>query len=119
MVLGMAQGPALPTYQTAARVLEHDKGSGWKLAGYTLARTLMIAPPMMLIGVEPKKAFIGATLASGLMSVFVLLRMYDARATNLHGLRCPPGMKGSGCLSQRALSGTKRAATSRRPTRRR
>lgn len=82
----MAQRPSLPTYQTAANVLEKDKGSGLKLVGYTLLRTLLIAPPMMAIGVDWKRAWLGAGLASGLMSVFVLLRIFDARATNLAGL---------------------------------
>jgi hypothetical protein len=85
----MAQRPSLPTYQTAANVLEKDKGSGLKLVGYTLLRTLLIAPPMMALGVDWRKAWLGAGLASGLMSVFVLLRIFDARATNLAGLQRP------------------------------
>lgn len=107
----MANGPTLPSYQTAARVLEGDKGSGWRLAGWTLARTLLIAPPMMLMGVDAKRAFLGAGLASGLMSVFVLLRIFDARATGLAGLKGAP----------RHLSTSKRAlcsGSSRRPKRR-
>lgn len=82
-------GPALPTYETAAKVLEADKGAGLKLAGYTVLRTIMIAPAMMVVGVPMKKAWLGAGLASGLMSIFVLLRIFDARATNLEGLRRP------------------------------
>lgn len=90
MSLGSALAkPALPTYQTAAKVLEDDKGSGWKLAGYTVLRTVMIAPPMMLMGVDWKRAWGGALFASGLMSTFVLLRLYDARKTNLEGLKKP------------------------------
>ena len=77
----------MPTYRTAARVLEADKGAGLRLAGWTLARTIMIAPPFMLFGVPAKQAFLGAAVASSLMSVFVLLRIFDARATGLAGFK--------------------------------
>jgi hypothetical protein len=106
----MANSPTLPTYKTAARVLEGDKGSGWRLAGWTLARTILIAPPMMLMGIDAKRAFIGAGLASGLMSVFVLLRIFDARATGLAGLKGRPHLSSS----KRALC----AGSARRPRRR-
>jgi hypothetical protein len=78
---------ALPTYSTAAKVLERDKGSGIRLAGWTVARTLLIAPPMMIVGVPAKQAFFGAAIASGLISIFTLLRILDARQTGLAGLR--------------------------------
>lgn len=78
---------SLPTYRTAARVLEGDKGSGTRLAGWTVARTLLIAPPMMVFGVPAKQAFLGAGLASGLISVFTLLRIFDARSTGLAGIK--------------------------------
>ena len=70
--------PALPTYQTVAAVLEAKNGSGVRLAGWTVARMLMIAPPMMVVGVKPKQAFLGAALSSGLISLFTLLRIYNA-----------------------------------------
>lgn len=82
---------ALPTYKTAATVLEGDKGSGIRLAGWTVARTLLIAPAMQIVGVPAKQAWLGATIASGVMSIFVLLRIFDARATGLAGLKKPPG----------------------------
>ncbi len=78
---------ALPTYRTAARVLEQDKGSGLALAGWTVLRTLLIAPPFMIVGVPAKQAFAGAAIASGLISVFTLLRLFDARQTGLAGVR--------------------------------
>jgi hypothetical protein len=78
---------ALPSYSTAAKVLERDKGSGIRLAGWTIARTLLIAPPMMIVGIPSKQAWIGAAMASGLMSIFVLLRIFDARNTGLAGLK--------------------------------
>ena len=56
--------PSLPTYQTVAAVLERKNGSGLRLAGWTIARTMLIAPPMIAVGVPPKKAFIGAALAA-------------------------------------------------------
>ena len=70
--------PSLPTYQTVAAVLERKNGSGLRLAGWTIARTMLIAPPMIAVGVPPKKAFIGAALGSGLISIFTLLRIYNA-----------------------------------------
>lgn len=81
--------PALPSYQTAAATLEGDKGSGIRLFGWTIARTLLIAPAMQIVGVPARQAWIGAGLASGVMSVFVLLRIFDARHTGLAGLKRP------------------------------
>jgi hypothetical protein len=83
----MAQLAALPTYRTAARVLEQDKGSGVRLIGWTVARTLLIAPPMMVVGIPAKQAFAGAAIASGLISIFTLLRIFDARQTGLAGVK--------------------------------
>ncbi|MGH7177097.1 MAG: hypothetical protein ACREJC_06950 [Tepidisphaeraceae bacterium] len=82
----MARQAALPTYRTAARVLEGEKGSGIKLAGWTVARTLMIAPPMMIVGVPMKQAFAGAAFASALISVFTVARIFNARQTGMAGL---------------------------------
>lgn len=76
----------LPTYKTAAEVLERDKGSGLRLMGWTVARTILIGPPMMAVGVPAKQAFLGAALASGLISLFTVLRLFDARATGLVGV---------------------------------
>jgi hypothetical protein len=73
-----ATTPALPTYRTVADVLEKKNGSGIRLAGWTIARTLMIAPPFLAVGVPARKAFAGAVLASGLISIFTLLRIYNA-----------------------------------------
>lgn len=71
---------ALPTYLSAAEVLEKKNGSGLRLAGWTVARTIMIGPPMMAVGVPAKQAFLGAALASTLISVFTLLRIFNAGA---------------------------------------
>jgi hypothetical protein len=78
---------ALPTYRTAAQVLEQDKGSGLRLVAWTVARTLLIAPPFMVFGVPAKQAFAGAAFASGIISIFTLLRIFDARQTGLAGVR--------------------------------
>ncbi len=48
---------------------------------------MMIAPPMMLVGVPAKQAFIGAMLSSSLISVFTLLRIFNARETGLAGVQ--------------------------------
>jgi len=70
--------PQLPTYQSAAAVLEGTTGSGIRLFGWTLARMLLIGPPMMAVGVPAKQAFFGAALASGLISSLALLRLAKA-----------------------------------------
>jgi hypothetical protein len=80
---GSASKPALPTYRTVAGVLERDKGAGWALVGWTVARTALIAPPMMIVGVDPKKAIAGAAFASGLISIFTLLRIFNAKHEGL------------------------------------
>ena len=86
----MAEAEAqLPTYKTAARVLEQEKGSGLKLAGWTVLRTIIIAPPMMVVGVPAKQAWAGAAISSGLISIFTLLRLFDTRTTGLAGLTNP------------------------------
>lgn len=64
--------PKLPTYQNAAAMLEHRNGSGWRLAGWTMARSLLILPGMLAVGVKPKKAIAGALIASGLISLLVV-----------------------------------------------
>lgn len=74
----MSKKAALPTYATVADALEKKNGAGVRLLGWTVARTLLIAPPMMMVGVKPGKAFGGAAIASGLISVFTLLRIYNA-----------------------------------------
>lgn len=85
----MAEEAALPTYRTAASVLEAKNGSGIRLVGWTALRTLMIAPPMLLVGVPARQAFAGAGLASGFISLFTLLRIFDAQKTGLGGARAP------------------------------
>jgi len=89
----MAQQARLPTYRTAARVLEGEKGSGTKLLGWTVARTFMIAPPMMVVGVDTKRAFLGAAFASALISTFTLLRLFDARNTGMAGVKRLPARR--------------------------
>lgn len=69
-------GPKLPTYRTVADFLEKKNGSGLRLLGWTIARTALIAPPFILIGIPPKKAFLGAVLASCLISSLTLLRIW-------------------------------------------
>jgi hypothetical protein len=68
----------LPTYRTAARVLEGQTGSGLKLVGWTFARMALIAPPMMVVGVPTRQAFLGAGIASALISSLTLLRIFNA-----------------------------------------
>jgi len=70
--------PALPTYQTIAGVLEKKNGSGVRLLAWTGARTLMIMPGMLAVGAGLKKAFWGSLISSGLISMFTLIRIYNA-----------------------------------------
>lgn len=74
---GLGQA-SLPTYHTAADVLEKKNGSGLRLFGWTIARTIMIAPPFIVVGVPWKKALLGAGLASALISIFTLVRISNA-----------------------------------------
>lgn len=69
---------ALPTYRTVAGILEKKNGSGMRLVGWTVARTVLIAPPFALIGVPWKKALLGAALSSTLISVLTLVRIHNA-----------------------------------------
>lgn len=99
-----------PTYKTTAAVLDGKNGSGLRLAGWTLLRTLMIAPPMMVVGVPTKQAFMGAILSSALISGLVILRIFDAKQTGL------AGVKSFGCSTaarQRQLHGSRRRARAR------
>lgn len=76
---GAIARPDLPTYATVADVLEKKNGSGLRLAGWTVARTAMIAPPMLAVGVPVRQALAGSALASCLISLFTLLRIKGAR----------------------------------------
>lgn len=77
----------IPTYATSADVLSKKTGSGIKLLGWTLARTLLIAPPIMLVGVPSKQAWFGAALSSALISVFAMLRIFNHANGGLSGRR--------------------------------
>ncbi len=89
-----ARPASLPTYRTAADVLEGRTGSGVKLAAWTVARTIMIAPPFLLVGVDAKKAWGGAALASLMISGFTLLRIYNG-GQQLHGAKQLAGRRGA------------------------
>jgi len=64
--------PALPTYQSAAAVLERKNGAGLRLAGWTVARSALIAAGVMLAGVPVKKAVVGGLIASVLISTLAV-----------------------------------------------
>jgi hypothetical protein len=110
----------LPTYRTAAAVLEGQTGSGIKLAGWTLLRTMLIGPPMMIVGVPAKKAFLGALIASGFISGLTLLRIFGAGPMSptsemLLGVR---GLGGAGAIGPRRGSARARARSRRTRSRR-
>lgn len=75
----------MPTYLSAAETLERKTGSGWKLAGWTLLRMLLIAPPILLI--TPREAhrrvWVGAAMSSALISTLALLRIFNAAHVGL------------------------------------
>lgn len=87
----MAQSP-IPTYRTAADVLSRKTGSGIRMVGWTLARTLLIAPPVLLL--TPRevhgRVWAGAAASSVLISVFAMMRIFNAKQTGLSGRRTPP-----------------------------
>lgn len=76
--------------------------------GWTIARTILIGPPMMLVGVPAKQAFLGAAVGSTMISLFTLLRLFDARNTGLAGIK-----------NHRRRTTARRPGLARRPTRRR
>ena len=102
---------SLPTYRTAAAVLEGHTGSGMRLVGWTIARTILIAPPMMVVGVPAKQAFYGAALASTLISSLTLLRIFNGRQTGLAGIKSyrPRARSGASGRSRRHLAGARRS----------
>jgi len=76
--MGMSREAVLPTYRTSAAVLEGQNGSGLRLAGWTVARMVMIVPPLLAVGIDSRRALIGAGLASVMISGFTLLRILNA-----------------------------------------
>lgn len=108
--------PQLPTYRSVAAFLERKTGSGIKLFGWTLARTVLIAPPMWAVGkalgervdgfspITWKQAFFTAGLASVLISSLAVFRVgkaegeftnayFKARAARPKVIKPPRGMK--------------------------
>lgn len=75
----MAPAPKLPTYQAIAAFLERQNGSGTGLLVYTIMRAGLIYGGLRLAGVRDQKAWRGALVASGLISLFVILRMQVER----------------------------------------
>lgn len=83
---------SIPTYATAADVLSKKTGSGLKMVGWTVARTLLIAPPILLVSKAPSwQIWLGAGLSSILISVFAMMRIFNAAQTGLGRSRRPKG----------------------------
>lgn len=97
---------SIPTYKTAANVLSKQTGSGIKMVGWTLARTLLIAPPILLVtdSSQHRRVWIGAGLSSLLISTFALLRIYNASATGIGGRKALSGRRRRACRSLRCAS---------------
>lgn len=76
----MKRTPSMPTYLSAAETLERKTGSGLKLAGWSLLRMLLIAPPILLITPKEvhRKVWIGAAMSTALISVLAMLRIFNA-----------------------------------------
>lgn len=102
--------PHLPTYQTSAAVLEGETGAGLKLAAWTVARTMLIAPPMLLVGATPRQAWVGAGVASMFISGLTLLRIFHG-----HNEMMGAALAGS---ARRARSTRRPRSTPRRRPRR-
>lgn len=76
-VLGGA--PNLPTYATVADVLEKKNGSGIRLLGWTIARAVLIAVPVKVVGrTRWDQALAGGAAASVAISILTLLRIGKA-----------------------------------------
>jgi hypothetical protein len=70
--------PKLPTYRDGAALVESENGSGWRMVGWTVARSALIAVPMLAIGVRTDKAITGSLLASTAMTALALWRINGA-----------------------------------------
>lgn len=77
--------PSMPTYLSAAEVLERKTGAGWRLVGWTLLRTLLIAPPILIITPSEyrRRVWVGAAMSSILISSLAMLRILNAGQNGL------------------------------------
>ena len=71
--------PTLPTYTNAAALLERRNGAGLRLAGWTLARSVLIAAGVMVVGVKPQRALAGGLVASVLVTAMAVCVLKGAQ----------------------------------------
>jgi len=86
----------MPTYLSSAETLERKTGSGLKLLGWTVLRTLLIAPPILLVTPSEyrQRVWLGAIMSSSLISGLALLRIFNAGPdSSLSGARRRRPMK--------------------------
>jgi len=94
MTLGQT---ALPTYESIAKIISEEGNSGTALAGWTVARSLLIIPGVRLVGVPMGQAVVGSVIASSTISALALLRYsYLARE---EGIRKDFPMKALGWVA--------------------
>lgn len=67
---------AAPTYTTAMRIVTGDLTAPVEMVGWTVLRSLLIAPGLALAGVRGKQLIFGALAASSMVSLFALWRSY-------------------------------------------
>ncbi len=75
----MSPRAALPSYASAAALLERKNGAGVRLVGWTVARAALIASGMLVVGVPARKALIGSLLSSSLISLLTVVRIHSAK----------------------------------------
>lgn len=65
-----------PTYNTAHRIVQGDATAPVELIGWTVLRSLIIAPGLALAGVRGNKLLWGTVAGSTMVSLFALWRSY-------------------------------------------
>lgn len=80
---------ALPSSDSAKRALDGEANGVRDLALSTLLRSALIAPGMMVVGIEPKKAVLGSVISSIFITTFILAFMGAKRGSQRRRLRAP------------------------------
>ncbi len=68
-----------PTYSTSQRVVTGDLTAPVELLGWTVLRSLLIAPGLALAGVRGNKLIWASAAGSSMVSLFALWRSYSTQ----------------------------------------
>ena len=66
---------SLPSSDAAAEFLKGREGGTGKVIASTVLRSVLILPGLLVVGVEPRKAFFGSIISSSLITGFILIYM--------------------------------------------